>query len=170
MFPLTQNNVEFDITIAPFSSENNRDWRIQKFNKLITILSQKYRIILLGSFEQRMKLYNLKNDNNNIIVKTGELNLNDLPNVIKSTKLFLGLDSGLTHIALKVGTPLIAIIGGGNYGKFFPYKESDKVKYLYHKMDCFGCEWRCIHKEPNCLTEVKTEEVIREAEKILSLN
>ncbi len=167
VFPLIENNNDYDIAIAPFSSKNNRDWEIQKFDKLITILSQKYRIILLGSFEQRMRLYNFKNENNNIIVKAGELNLNDIPNVIKNTKLFLGLDSGLTHIALKVGIPLIAIIGGGNYGKFFPYKESDKIKYLYHKMDCFGCEWRCIHKKPYCLTDVSVDEVMENVNELL---
>lgn len=168
VFPLIENNNDYDIAIVPFSSENNRDWEIQKFDKLITVLSQKYKIILLGSFVQRMKLYNLKNDNNNIIVKAGELNLNDLPNVIKNTKLFLGLDSGLTHIALKVETPLIAIIGGGNYGKFFPYKESGKVKYLYHKMDCFSCEWRCVHKEPYCLTEVSVDEVLENVNELIN--
>ncbi len=166
VFSLNVKNNNYDIAIAPFSSENNRDWEVQKFDKLITVLSQKYRIILLGSFEQRMRLYDLKN-NNNIVVKAGELGLNDIPSVIKNTKLFLGLDSGLSHIALKVGTPLIAIIGGGNYKKFFPYKESDKVKYLSHKMDCFGCEWRCIHKEPYCLTDVTVDEVLENVNELL---
>lgn len=167
VFSLNVNSNDYDIAIAPFSSEPKKDWEIKKFENLVTILSQKYKIILLGSFEQRMRLYNLENDNNNIIVKAGELDLNDIPNVIKNTKLFIGLDSGLSHIALKVGIPLIAIIGGGNYGKFFPYKESNKVKYLYHKMDCFGCEWRCIHKEPYCLTDVSVNEVLENVNELL---
>jgi len=42
----------------------------------------------------------------------------------------------------------VAILGGGHFGRFLPYVViPEKKKHLpavvFHKMDCFGCEWDC---------------------------
>ena len=158
------------IVIAPFSSERNRDWSKNKLQDLIRVLSNKYLIILLGSKLQQRELYSLKDDSNSVEVMAGLLKLNEVAGILKRCKLFIGGDSGLTHIALKIGIPFISLIGGGQFGRFFPIGESEKRKFLYHKVDCFGCEWNCIHPERYCITEVKVETVLTEANKILKLN
>jgi len=147
------------IVIAPFSSEKNRDWQPDKFKKIISTLNSKYHIVLIGSKEQEKSLLELKGTNHGVSILAGELKLNEIPTIIKASRLFIGLDSGMTHIALKAGVPLVAIIGGGQFGRFFPFKESDKVKYLFNELDCFSCEWQCILKEKECITKVTVERV-----------
>lgn len=156
------------IIIAPFSSINNRDWQHEKFKKIISTLNSKYHIVLLGSKEQEKSLLELKGTNQGVSILAGELKLNEIPRIIKASRLFIGLDSGMTHIALKVGVPLVAIIGGGQFGRFFPFKESNKVKYLYHQLDCFGCEWQCKLESKFCIENVSVEEVLNAIEKIMS--
>jgi len=163
---ITNNNYKYEIAIAPFSSLNNRDWGAEMFNEVISQISNKYKVLLLGSLNQKKQLELLKNKN--VTINAGGLSLDQLYDQINNVKLFIGLDSGLSHIALNVGTPLIAIIGGGNFGRFFPYNESSKARYLYHNMDCFGCEWRCIHDKPYCLTEVTVDEVMKNVNEILN--
>lgn len=148
------------ITIASFTSLRNRDWKKEYFSELIKILVQKHEVKLLGSRSQKKDLEKLKNDNESVQVYAGAFSLNEVHKIILESKLFIGLDSGLTHIALKMNTPLIAIIGGGEFGRFFPYKESAQVKYLYHKMDCFLCHWECSKEEMFCLTEITPQDVI----------
>lgn len=145
----------------------NRNWKKILFFEIINKLSNSHKIILLGSTSQKRELENLCENNANIKILAGELKLNEIPSIIKRAKLYIGLDSGLTHIALKVGLPLIAIIGGGEFGRFFPIKESEKVKFLYHKMDCFLCHWECKKSEMFCMTEITPENVMKEVEELL---
>ncbi|MBU2493703.1 MAG: glycosyltransferase family 9 protein [Bacteroidetes bacterium] len=167
-----ENNIKLipdpkSIVIAPFSLLSNRDWSFEYFKNLISILSEKYKIVLLGSKDQGKKLSGLT-DNKDITIYAGSLKLCEIPLVIKTAGLFIGLDSGLTHIALKMNVPLIAIIGGGEHGRFFPYKESENVRYLYHQMDCFLCHWQCSKSEMFCLTEIKPEKVINAVYEMLN--
>jgi len=149
------------ITLAPLSSDIKRSWGLENYKSLCEKLSSKYKIVLLGSENEKDKLEFIKNGNENILNTGGMYNISDLPSIIKKSVLYIGNDSGLTHIALKLDVPLIAIIGGGNYGKFFPLEEENpKVVYLYDEMDCFGCDWNCIYKERFCLTNVTLDEVV----------
>jgi ADP-heptose:LPS heptosyltransferase len=155
------------VVIAPYSSEGNRDWKEEYFIKVIDYLRKNNRIILIGSSLQKKKLLELKGEKERVDVLAGDLELFEIPILLKKAKLFIGLDSGATHMALKVGTPLLAIIGGGEFGRFLPYRESEKAKYLYHRMDCFLCHWKCDKKEEFCLTNINSKYVIRIINKFL---
>lgn len=156
------------IVIAPFSSLMNREWKREYYFASIHKLKENHKIVLLGAENQKKDLEELSGKSANVRVLAGELKLHEIPILLKKAKLFIGQDSGLTHIALKMGTPLIAIIGGGEFGRFFPYKESEKVKYLYSKMDCFLCHWQCKKKEMFCITEISADDVILEVKNVFS--
>ena len=34
---------------------------------------------------------------------------------------------------------------------FFPYKENEMKKFLYHDLDCFLCHWKCSKSEMFCI-------------------
>ena len=166
------SNERFDddeyITVAPLPSDIKRSWGINNFKELCKELTKSFKVVLLGSMNDKEILDGISKSNNKIINTAGLLKLYEVPSVISKSKLFIGNDSGLTHIALKFNIPVIAIIGGGNYGKFFPYdEENPKVVYLYDDMDCFGCEWRCIYKERLCLTNVKINTVLDNVKKLI---
>ena len=156
------------MTIAPLSADMKKSWGLKNYKLLCENLSERFRIILLGSINEIDKLKFIKSGNENVINTAGKFNLNAIPTLIKNGIFFIGNDSGLTHLALKLNVPLIAIIGGGSYGKFFPFdEENPKVIYLYDKMDCFGCEWKCIYKERFCLTNVKINTVLDNVKKLI---
>lgn len=156
------------ITIAPLSSDIKRSWGINNYAELCKELSDKYKIVLLGSQDEEEILEVISKSNSNITNIAGLLKLNEVPSIINKSMLFIGNDSGVSHIALKLNVPMIAIIGGGNFGKFFPFdKENPKVIYLYNEMGCFGCEWRCIYKERFCLTSVKLSTVLDSVKKLV---
>lgn len=156
------------VTVAPLPSDIKRGWGINNFKELCIELTKSFKVVLLGSENDKEILDGISSTNNKITNTAGLLKLYEVPSVISKSKLFIGNDSGLTHIALKLDVPIIAIIGGGNYGKFFPYNEEyPKVIYLYDKMDCFGCEWKCIYKERFCLTNVKMSTILDSVKKLI---
>jgi ADP-heptose:LPS heptosyltransferase len=156
------------ITVAPLPSDIKRSWGINNFKELFNELTKSYKVVLLGSRTDKMILDNISESNQNIINTAGLLNIYEVPSVISRSRLFIGNDSGLAHIALKLNVPMIAFIGGGNYGKFFPYNEENpKIIYLYDDMDCFGCEWKCIYEERLCLINVSLSTVLDSVNRLI---
>ncbi len=153
---LTQK--KFDIIIAPFSSDGLRDLEIGKLDKIVNTFKN-HQILILCSIQQLNKLDKI-NRLDNISINAGRTKLNELYSLINSSKLFVGLDSGLTHIATKTNTKVIAIIGGGNYGRFLPKPNDKTSKYLASEMDCFGCEWNCIKEKTYCIENVEISTII----------
>ena len=154
------------ISISPFSSDPIRDWPHKNFKRLIQHFKDEFSILLVGSSNQESELKKLQDKCKNVFL-VKDLNLNEIAAVLYKSKVFIGLDSGLTHIAAKVGVKSIAIIGGGNFGTFFPFSKFENCDCLYYKMDCFGCEWNCIFDKPYCHENVSVEDVIKAVEKKL---
>jgi ADP-heptose:LPS heptosyltransferase len=154
------------IIIAPLSTDLERTWGVNNFVKLGEELSKSHKIVLVGSTSEKNILEKIKNKNGNIFVDTSSLK--DLPNIIFHCRLFIGGDSGLTHIALKLGKPLLAILDGGFFNRYFPYKTEDrKNNYIYHMMDCFECGFDCIYEKKYCLENISFEDVLNKTNQIL---
>lgn len=164
------SRAEYDdyITVAPLASDEKRSWSMENFRILAEELSKYSTVLLLGSNTQKEKLNGIS-DGTRIINTAGKIKLSDLPGIIAKSRLFIGNDSGLTHLALNLNKPHIAVIGGGMFGRFFPYIEHPQFYYLYYRLPCFGCRWNCIYKEKYCLTRLRPDEVIGKAEKYLDL-
>lgn len=155
------------ILIAPSTLKFNKDWPSDYFSQLIKELSVEHKIKLLGTKNQGKYLQKMRCLAKN--VETGiNLSFDEIIELMKNAKLFVGLDSGMTHLALQMNIPLVAIIGGGSNGTFFPYKENSNTIFLYFKMDCFGCNWNCIYKTKYCLTNVNISTVINSIKKLLN--
>lgn len=157
------------VTVSPFTSDPERSYGVNNFRIICNKLSERFYVILLGSQNEKKLANEIAEGNEKILNFAGQIPLSKIPGVISASQLYIGNDSGLTHIALKLNVPLIAVIGGGNYGKYFPYEESEKRKFIFNQMDCFGCEWDCIYPERFCITEVKVGTVLEQASEILHL-
>lgn len=151
------------IVIAPMASEMERTWGLNNYRRLIENLKQK--IVLLGSKSEKDSLNELRGEKENILILAGEVDLNQAAGIIRKAQVYIGNDSGLTHIAHYYGVPLIAIIGGGKYNMFFPYKERGNAIFLFKEMDCFGCSWFCIHERMKCF-DISVETVLRATESL----
>ena len=89
----------------------------------------------------------------------GQTNLEELSREILAADLFLGVDTGPAHLALALGKPAVVVLGGGDYGRFFPYGKS---RVVTHPMECFQCHWECIYDRALCLHDIPPDEVVRE--------
>jgi ADP-heptose:LPS heptosyltransferase len=145
------------IIIAPMSSEIDKSWGTDNYKQLCSQL--KGDIILIGKEDERDRLDSICTAGENILNLGGKLSLKQIAYLMKNCSLYIGNDSGLTHLAHQLNAPLIAIIGGGKYGKFFPYKERQDAVFLFDQMNCFGCDWNCIHDKKYCLINVTPESV-----------
>ncbi|MDP2653421.1 MAG: glycosyltransferase family 9 protein [Candidatus Omnitrophota bacterium] len=104
---------------------------------------------------------------NQVIDLTGSLNLRVLAKVIAHSKLLVSTDTAAIHIAAAVGTPNVCIMGGGHFGRFYPYGDLSKNRIVHKQMDCYGCNWRCRYSSIKCIQDIDCEDVLKEVQKIL---
>ena len=87
------------------------------------------------------------------------LPLNQLAAVLKKCSLYLGSDSGITHLAAAVGTPVVALFGPTDPRVWSP--RGDNVSIVYKAPECSPCSREgmrgCIHTK--CLEGITVEEV-----------
>jgi heptosyltransferase I len=169
IFLLKNNELKISeyIIIAPYSSIPKRAYPFERYMNIIKALSERIAVVILGTKEEGEQFNLAMQPSENIYNMAGKIELKNIPSVINHSKLFIGNDSGLTHLALKFDKKILAIIGGGCFNLYFPYRMNLSTKYFYHEMDCFGCEWNCIHEEMYCLTNVNPDLVIKNALKLL---
>ncbi|MHB8727691.1 MAG: glycosyltransferase family 9 protein [Sulfuricaulis sp.] len=97
---------------------------------------------------------------------TGKTSLRQITAILAHARLVLTNDTSAAHIGPAVGTPTVCILGGGHYGRFLPYDLPDSrlaPRVVSHRMDCFGCNWRCIYRMRHdapfpCVDNVSTEQ------------
>ncbi len=76
---------------------------------------------------------------------TGQISLRESIAVLRGAVGVIGVDTGLTHIAATWKKPTLVLMGGGHWGRFFPYPASFPYQpfILHRPMPCYGCGWFC---------------------------
>lgn len=98
----------------------------------------------------------------------GKTTLAQMLHILNRAKLFVGNDSSAVHMAAAIGTPAVCIMGGGHFGRFFPYGNLNRNKIVYKKMDCFGCNWRCKYSKIRCIEDIEVKDVLEAVQSVLA--
>ena len=93
------------ISLSPFTSDPDRSYGISNFISICNNLKEHYSIIILGNRRERELAEKISSTSNKIYNFAGKISLAEIPAVIAGSKLFIGNDSGLAHIALKHNVP-----------------------------------------------------------------
>ena len=102
--------------------------------------------------------------------------MTDLPTILyllKRSYFYFGSDTGITHLAAAIETPSICLMGGGHFGRFFPYGDLNKNKIVYdYKMTCKGDNWLCAKDVKNgesapCVRDIKVDDVKKEIDTMI---
>lgn len=175
------DNEGLTMVLAPGASEPGRRWPVQHFISVTRRLIEQHpglRVIVVGTEAERYLGEEIANTLGNTIEnQAGQTDVLELVNYIAHAQLLLGNDSGAGHIAAACGTPSVVVVGGGHYGRCFPYDPAEaRVAMLpttvTQPMDCFGCDWLCRYKrresEPfRCIEAIHVEPVLAAARQLL---
>lgn len=127
------------------------------------------RVVLIGGPDEHVDAENVKS-----LMRTGPVDLTGatpighLPALLRRAALLITNDSGPMHVAAAVGTPVVALFGPTSPARTGPYGTGHAV--LACPVPCSPCFSRvCRNGEPLvCLKGVATEEVLREAARLIS--
>jgi len=155
------------------SPKNSKCWQPDKFAAIIKKMQQVgYTAILCGSRSETGIAKNilLNLPASNVLDLTGRTRLMELAFIMKNACMVISNDSSPAHIAAAVSTQAIVIIGGGQYGRFYPYPDRQYIHPIIHEgMDCFYCNWECKYDHYKCIKDISVETVENEMMKLIHL-
>jgi ADP-heptose:LPS heptosyltransferase len=153
------------VAVVPGAGWVMRQWPAEKWILLLLTIQIQYKdydFVLLGGIDDRSLCEQIKEkvNNQNIRNLCSYFNLNELAQVIKNSCLCIGEETGAIHIAAACEIPTICIMGGGHFGRFYPYGDLTKNIVVNRMMDCYGCDWKCIYPTTRCIQEIEIGNVV----------
>jgi ADP-heptose:LPS heptosyltransferase len=154
------------LTLAPGSGAREKNWPVAFFRDISEWWRRETRgavVMLVGPVEEdRGELEPLLDR----VLVARKLTLAQAAALLDRSDLYLGNDSGITHLAAAMGVPTVALFGPSDAQRWAP--RGARVTLLERKVECSPCDTSvmksCSHRQ--CLTAFYPSAVIGELEKL----
>ena len=168
---LNDNSLKVAIHIG--SGSRMKVWPTGRFvqlsEKLIAMDGAKI-ILPIGPADESMAQEYFDLIDSEAIIPIANLPLNELAAILKKCDVYVGNDSGITHVAAAVGIPVVALFGPTDplvWGM-----RGDNVSVMYKGgLECSPCSReemkRCVNRR--CLEKISVEEVYKKINEIRKL-
>lgn len=164
------------VIISPGASRRRfaKTWGENKFAELMLLLKDQYDLtpVLVGGYDNQ--LYNRTiiskvRENSRgkameVVDATGT-GLRELCSIIKHARLFVGIDSGIMHLASSLDIPVVGIFGPTD--PFYVGPQNDRSMVVREEaMTCVPCYLKaCDHRD--CMQKLPVDKVLRACEHML---
>ena len=154
------------LALAPGSGAREKNWPVPGFAAVAQWWRQRTRgsvIVIIGPVEEEREGYDLLYREG---LQARNLSLARLAGLLSLCNLYLGNDSGLTHLAAAVGAPSFALFGPSDVVQWAP--RGKHVTTLTRHEACSPCTVAtmkgCLHR--SCLTGMEPVTVVRQLEQV----
>jgi ADP-heptose:LPS heptosyltransferase len=157
------------IILHPGSGSKKKVWPLERFLTLAGMLQVRFYsklLILFGPAEGSEVERVFERMDPRVYIQVKGLSLLELASVMEGCRLFIGNDSGISHLASALGIPTIAIFGPTDPSVWSP--RGEKVWVVRKGTPCSPCTQERILQctEIECLKGIGVEEVLKGLEKI----
>jgi lipopolysaccharide heptosyltransferase I len=160
------------ILINPGARWPTKRWPAPRFGELLARLAAvwpDHRLAIIGSADERITADSIAAAAHAPVeVLAGRTTLPQLLDLMRRSALLISNDSGPMHLAVAVGTPVVAIFGPTNPRHTGPYPASTHA-VLRTSLPCSPClKSQCNEPEPmKCLNDIEVEQVVAAAERLM---
>jgi heptosyltransferase-2/heptosyltransferase-3 len=160
------------VTIHAAASSAVKAWPAERFAALADELQGRFgcRVHFLGSPSDRPVMEKIRGLSRRAHAYHWSLRLPQSAAVIAESDVFVGNDSGLSHIAAAVSTPAVVLWGPANLSMARPKATDENCIILYHDLPCRDAcvEFRCHNPNPfECLMRTQVQDVVDAVERLL---
>jgi len=155
--------------LVPGAAHRIREWKLENYTEVFDRLPSVGRIAILGGIadaEKADRLVGLLRNagpRRSVVTLAGKTTLRQMVELIRRCQLLIGVETAALHIATALGVPAVGILGGGHYGRFYPWGNPAVHRAAASPMDCFGCQWRCIYGDYRCIPAIPPALVVEQA-------
>jgi ADP-heptose:LPS heptosyltransferase/tetratricopeptide (TPR) repeat protein len=90
----------------------------------------------------------------------GDLSLWQAAALLERSAFYIGTDTSIAHISAALRVPTFVVLGGGHFGRFFPYPAGHSVVCVTHPLECFNCYWKCRLSYNKCVADISVDAVM----------
>lgn len=152
-----------------------KQWPIERFGEVARKLIEHTgaTIVLTGSAGDRAMVQILKTGlpGDHVLDVAGQLDLLTLAGIVERMDLLVTGDTGPMHLAVAVGTPVVAVFGPSDPARYAPRGPLDCVVRV--DLPCSPCNRirlppaRCVGHTPDCLATIPVHDVFNAAVSVL---
>ncbi|RKP44947.1 glycosyltransferase family 9 protein [Trinickia fusca] len=181
------------VVLHPYPMYTYKQWRVEGWAETIAWLrAQGFAVALTGGpapAEQAYARQVVEAAGEPVLNLVGQLTLGETAETIRRAKLYIGPDTGVTHIAAACGTPTLALFGPSNPVRWGPWPDRwpagdapwplqgsgrrGNVYLLQGEGACVPCKLegcdRYVDSFSECLTGLETRRVIAAAADLLGI-
>jgi ADP-heptose:LPS heptosyltransferase len=152
------------IVLHPGSGSRKKIWPLNRLLELFRYLQSQLRgsfLIVLGPAEGPEVQQAFEELEFRHLVLAKGLSLVQLASVMEGCRLFIGNDSGISHMAAALGLPTLAIFGPTNHRVWSP--RGEKVEIVQREIPCSPCaeERFFMCKGLECLSRIEVGDVLK---------
>ncbi len=156
--------------IHPAAAFDTKQWSTENFAKVIDYLASRniFSVVVATPKEEHI-INELSQKTSTVFHGFTNLSLPEITALAARSRVFVGNDSGIAHIAAAVGAPSVVVFGSSNINHWRPWTDAPS-EIVYEKLACQPCAgYFCKEFDaPQCILSVKTESVIEAIEKVLA--
>ncbi len=157
------------ITIAPFAAFGSaKEWGFKNYIELSERVFKKYgfKTIILGSEKDALRV-SKQSLPDFMISKAGKTTITEAACIIKYSQIFIGNDSGLSHLSAAMGHPTVTIFGPTS--PIWTKPIGIASEYLWKPPGCAPCYKReCPFNTKQCMNNISVEDVLNKIETVLN--
>jgi ADP-heptose:LPS heptosyltransferase len=156
--------------IVPGGSARIRQWPPERFAGLSQFIHGRtaFRPIILGGKSDGLTAREVMAAAASLpwLNLSGGTSLLEALAIITQAQVYVGNDTGLTHMATMARVPrVVAIVGGAYPNRYFPYPKgiAPHLTTVNNLPPCKGCRWHCNHiaeTRAKCIKDISLETVI----------
>jgi predicted lipopolysaccharide heptosyltransferase III len=153
--------------IHPATAFVTKQWATEKFARVAESLAERgFATVAVGAPQDREILKSLLEQAKVPIISLN-LSLPEVSALAERSRIFVGNDSGIAHIAAAVGTPSVVIFGSSNVAHWRPWNKA-AAEVVLEEMPCQPCHGYFCEKfpQPECILRVPVERVVASIDRV----
>ena len=155
----------------PAAAFATKTWAVENFARTAEFLEEKgIQTVAVAANNETAVLERLVAESNVPVTIFDDLLLPEITALASKTRLFVGNDSGIAHIAAAVNTPSVVIFGSSNRDHWRPWTDAPN-EIVYEPFPCQPCPGFVCSEfgEPKCILSVKAESVFEAINRVLAV-
>ena len=143
------------------ASTVSRMWFAERFVELGKRLITAYpttKIVITGSPDEKKHCEQIDREiGGRVIVSAGKLPLRQIPALVKRFKVLVTGDTGIMHVAIAVGTPVVALYAVADWRRTGPYYDLERHRVIQKWKTCDPCiSKKCEYQK--CMENISVDE------------
>lgn len=157
--------------IHPVAAFDTKQWATENFARIAEFLGKKgFVSVAVSTPAEKGVLDRLIKESSAPILTFDDLSLPEITALAARSRLFVGNDSGIAHMAAAVGTPSVVIFGSSNRVHWRPWTSTPN-EVVYNDFPCQPCAGYTCEEfgEPKCILSVGIDQVKEAIDRLVTI-